>query len=456
MRMSDRGFIRSVRWAGWLVLLAGLLAYGPSARAADLLEWSKDGKIVTANIQSWPLTNLLEKLTVATGWHVYVQPDTSHTVSVKFKEQPVGEALRLLLGNLSFALVPQTGAPPKLLVFRTSMEAATQRIKSVSASLIKDELIVTLKPGESVDDLAKRLNAKVTGAIKGANAYRLKFEDEAGMRSARESLKTDAGVAGVDYNYLIDLPGDAKALLAGSVPSLNLSARPLGDGNPVIVGLVDTAAISPGKEWDAFFLKSLSVAGDYQPGQDQLTHGTAMAETILKGVAQMMEGQSGVRILSVDVYGASTTTTMFDVGAGTYAAINGGANIINYSLGGEGDASYLQKIIKQGQDKGIIFIAAAGNTPGTTPTVPASINGVIAVTAGNNGQIASWANSGDFVSAMTPGSVLVSFGGKTYVVTGTSTSTALASGMAAAIADRTGQSSAAVEAQLLKMIGFKK
>jgi hypothetical protein len=64
---------------------------------------------------------VLEKIAVAAGWHVYVEPGLERNVSAKFNGLPSGDALEMLLGNLSFALVPQTNAPARLYVFRTAM-----------------------------------------------------------------------------------------------------------------------------------------------------------------------------------------------------------------------------------------------------------------------------------------------------------------------------------------------
>jgi subtilisin family serine protease len=81
----------------------------------------------------------------------------------------------------------------------------------------------------------------------------------------------------------------------------------------------------------------------------------------------------------------------------------------------------------------------------------------LAITAGDKqGQIAAWANSGTFVDGVAPGSSIVPFGGRSYYVSGTSTATALASGYAAALADKTGKSAAEVEQLLLSFIGVKK
>ena len=88
----------------------------------------------------------------------------------------------------------------------------------------------------------------------------------------------------------------------------------------------------------------------------------------------------------------------------------------------------------------VLFFAAAGNEPVPTPMYPAAYPEVIAVTAiSRSGQIASWANYGSFVDVGAPGSSVVSFGNQAYVVTGTSSSTAFASGIAAAASQATGK-----------------
>jgi hypothetical protein len=96
--------------------------------AADTLNWRTNAALVSADIKDGQLPWLLEEITSATGWRVFVEPDVSHTVSAKFENLSPGEALRLLLGDLNFALVPTANASPKPFVFRTTVGNATQRV----------------------------------------------------------------------------------------------------------------------------------------------------------------------------------------------------------------------------------------------------------------------------------------------------------------------------------------
>src|SRR5262245_47198441 len=121
----DRRFgPRRIASIGMLLLL--LLTFPFRARAEDTLFWNTNTSKVSADIRDTDWFRLLRGISAATGWKVYVEPETAHRVSTKFKDLPPGEALRLLLGDVNFAFVPQTNDRPRLYVFRTSAGRATQ------------------------------------------------------------------------------------------------------------------------------------------------------------------------------------------------------------------------------------------------------------------------------------------------------------------------------------------
>jgi len=161
-----------------------------------------------------------------------------------------------------------------------------------------------------------------------------------------------------------------------------------------------------------------------------------MAATILRSLEMMTKGNSSVQILPVDVYGSGPTTSTFDVATGVMLAVNGGANIINMSLGSDGDSSFLHDVIKEASAQNILFVGAAGNTPVTTPFYPAAYPEVMAVTAiDRGGQIAPYANRGSFVSVGAPGTSIIYFNNQPYYVMGTSPAAAFTSGLVAGYAD---------------------
>ncbi len=426
------------RLSAGLLLLA--LALTSPGRAADSFTWDAKQKQISADAQSWPLPVLLQKIIAATGWQVFVEPGATATASAKFKDLSLGEGLHALLGDLNFALVPQTNAPPQLYVFHTTIQAATQLVtaspahggkKLDTSKPIPNQLVITVKPGTDINALAAQLGAKVIGSVDGLNTYLLQFPDEAATAAARAALTSNPSVVSVSNNYFINgLPLPPSAI--GSLgPNFQLNARPVGADGKVVVGLVDTA-IQPAAtaNLDGYIKQAISVAGPATPSPDSPTHATMMAENIIAA-----SGNNPPQIIAVDVYGPNETTTTFDVANGIYKAVNAGANPINLSLGSSGNSPLLANVIQQGISQGVTFFAAAGNEPVTTPTYPAAYPGVVAVTAGNlNGSVASYANYGPFVSVVAPGNSLAAFGGQTWFAVGTSSATSWVTGKAAGVA----------------------
>ena len=432
-------------------------------QAAETLNWETNRNRVSADIKSGKLLPVLEQIAAITGWHVYLEPDTTCTVSAKFDRLPPNEALHLLLRDLNFALVPTTNASPRLFVFRTTMDNATQSVcpanpeaAGVKGKVIPNELIVRLKPGAKIDDLSKLLGAKVIGRIDGLNAYRLQFEDQAAADAARQQLTGNPDVASVDSNYSIDRPISPAGAQASSVPPPpQLQLKPPPSDGRIVVGLIDTALQPLGNGLDSFLLKAISVAGDAQLDPNSPTHGTSMAETMLRSLAAITKGSSSVQILPVDVYGPNVSTSTFDVANGIARAVNAGANPINLSLGSDGDSPFLHSVIQDASSKGIVFIGAAGNTPVTTPFYPAAYAEVMAVTAIDQGQLASYANRGSFVSLGAPGTSVIYFNGQPYYVTGTSASAAFTSGIAAGYMDSTHSTTSQMQDFLRSKFGVK-
>lgn len=441
---------------GWMTL--ALVWAGEGSLQADYLRWSKANNRVEAEVTTWDVIPLLRKVAAASGWEIYVEPGTKQVQRTTFKNLPPGEALARLLGPLNFALLPAGKGSARLLVFRTHQREATELVKADESKdkRIEDELVVKLKPGESIEELAKKLGAKVIGQLDGKNTYRLKFADAASAEAARAALQGNSAVASVDNNYLIDRPTSPQGLGAGVFPSLHPKA--VGDGKYVIVGLIDTALQPKEGRFGDLLLPGISVAGTAETPTDAPTHGTAMAETLLKSLAQLNTAANGttVRILPVDVYGGSESASTFDLSKGIYEAVNKGAMIINISGGGKGDAPYLQDVIASSRQQGVLFVAAAGNEPDTTPTYPAAYKEVIGVTAETpDGQIADYANKGAFATVGAPDKSIIGFGNTAYVVTGTSVSTANISGMLAGLKEQSGGSAAELEAAIRKAMAVR-
>ena len=179
-----------------------------------------------------------------------------------------------------------------------------------------------------------------------------------------------------------------------------------------------------------------------------------MVQTFLNGLQYATQGSTSVQVLPVDVYGPNPSTSTFDVAMGIIQARNRGANVINLSLGSASDSPVLYDVIAALARENVPIFAAAGNEPTTTPFFPAAYPGVIAVTALDHGQIASYANRGSFVSVAAPGTSLIYYNGQPWFVVGTSAASAYTAGLAAGRMDTTGSSPQAAQDFIRQMMGF--
>ncbi len=432
----------------WLRLLALIFLLtslgGASAGAAtNLLVWNRAGDRVTADVRAWPLLNLLEAIAAQSGWQVRVEPELEQPASVKFKNLPYGEALRLLLGDLNYAVVPQTNGPARFYVFRTALDRATQIVGDTSdpavvgqPKRVPNELIVRVKPGTDIEALAKSLGAKVVGSIPEMNAYRLQFDDEETTEAARKKLQANPEVASVQDNYYVDQPRAPQNLGGQAAPETRLTLDPpKQDACKVVVGMVDGWLQNLGSQMEPFIKERISVAGQSTANNSQPNHPTAMANSILQALQSSGKANTSVQIIAVDVFGAESSANTFNVALGMIAAANKGATIINASLGGYGNSPILSDTTKLLASKNIPVFAAVGNDASNKPFYPAADPYVTAITASERGRLAAYANVGTAATIAAPGTVVFSYNSQTYASQGTSVSTALATGVAAGIAD---------------------
>ncbi|MDO6442614.1 S8 family serine peptidase [Marinobacter sp. 2_MG-2023] len=140
-------------------------------------------------------------------------------------------------------------------------------------------------------------------------------------------------------------------------------------------------------------------------------HGTHVAGTI----AAAVNGAGGAGIayksslLPVRVLGEGGTGSSADLLAALrwVAGPSGGeplAEIVNLSLGGLPFLQPLQDAITYGADRGIVFVAAAGNSASAVASYPAAFDKVFAVSAVDGaGVLASYSNYGSWIDVAAPG-----------------------------------------------------
>ncbi len=120
-----------------------------------------------------------------------------------------------------------------------------------------------------------------------------------------------------------------------------------------------------------------------RPPADPIGHGTAVT-TLAAGSGDL--GVWGVapraRLLLISVIDASGQIEPAAVVAGIQAAVDHGASVINMSFGQESDSPQIKSMIDYAVSRGVLVVAAGGDTASPTPLFPADVLGeVIAVRA---------------------------------------------------------------------------
>lgn len=145
---------------------------------------------------------------------------------------------------------------------------------------------------------------------------------------------------------------------------------------------------------------------------DRYGHGTHVAGSAAastnngKGVAGtcLNCGLYNVKVLADNGSGAWSW-----IASGIVWAADNGARVINMSLGGSSGSSTVEDAVNYAWGKGVVLVAAAGNSGTSSPSYPAFYQNVIAVAATDqNDAKASFSNYGTWVDIAAPGVSILS------------------------------------------------
>jgi serine protease len=255
-----------------------------------------------------------------------------------------------------------------------------------------------------------------------------------------QALKTKPGIRYAEPNYIrqaLFVPNDTYYGRQWHYPLINLpQAWDITRGSTeVVVAVVDTGILSSHPDIDSLrltdgydFISDPSIARDgdgidpdpEDPGDDMQGgssfHGTHVAGTVA-AATDNSTGVAGVapnvRIMPLRVLGKGGGTSADIIQALEYAAglandsgtLPGRkADIINMSLGGPSRSQAEQEVITAVRGKGIVIVAAAGNSASSLPSYPAAYDGVVSVSAVDAAKnLAPYSNFDDSIDAAAPG-----------------------------------------------------
>ncbi len=299
----------------------------------------------------------------------------------------------------------------------------------------------------------------VKSLLTSGDIYLFRTADDDEIASAEE-IRQDDRVLWAEVNYVNSVPegdgyktwawggatepeaytGQSAFVQAG----LGMEAKQF-SGDGVVIAILDTGVYAAHEQFQGRLrLPSRDVISDdtdpseVGPGL-AWGHGTHVAGVI----AAMAPEATLLPVRVLDQNGRGNTFLL--AYAIEWAAAQPGVNVINLSLGTEGNSKILEEVIRRVIEQGKIVVAAAGNGGVETLQYPAAYAGVIGVTAVDENDVKpSFANYGaSMVDLAAPGvgimSTMINADGPGYASwSGTSMSTAFVAGAVALLVDQSG------------------
>jgi subtilisin family serine protease len=323
-------------------------------------------------------------------------------------------------------------------------------------------LIVKFKAGVSDADAAAMgatAGASEIGRIDEIDARVMKVTGK-DRKKVRQQLASNPAVLAVEDD------GEARAVAVPADPmwSKQWFARKVRGpaawdvttgGTGPIVAVVDTGVQANHPDLRGRVLAGWNFVGNKANANDDGDHGTPVAG-VIAAAANNGVGIAGMcwkcRILPVKVLNSSGGGSWSNVAAGIVWAANNGADVINLSLGGASGSTAMRDAVAYAVSKGIVVVAAAGNSSSTSKFYPAAYPGVLSVAATTSSDgLYKFSNRGAWVRIAAPGCThSTSVGSKWRTFCGTSAAAPIVAGIAALVRSRApGASRVQVEKAML-------
>jgi subtilisin family serine protease len=258
---------------------------------------------------------------------------------------------------------------------------------------------------------------------------------------ALAELKASSAVEFVERDVAVEMlgttPNDSLwSTQWGPVAVAAPEAWSLAKGTPdVVVAVLDTGIDSNHPDLAGSLIAGYDVVNGDADAADDQGHGTASAAVIAARTNNGL-GHAGMcwrcSLMPVKVLAGNGFGTTAGLAAGIVWAVDHGADVVSMSLGGPGTTQTLTEAIGYASRKGVVLVAAAGNSGSSTPNYPAADAQVLSVAGTTEtDSLYSWSNFGSWVQVAAPGCNTAAHLGTTYVnFCGTSSATPVVAGLA--------------------------
>ena len=309
-----------------------------------------------------------------------------------------------------------TDAAPKRVVLmddempkfkRSERGPSTTRDEEASeAGALANQRILIFKDHASLEDFLKRAgnSIRLMGRLDALNALQvgfLNYADLAGLLTGKEETS---------FVFPVEIPtrGQGKAqegavpIGAGLLQSLGISGDNSSWGKGILIAILDTGVMSN----PAFKSRISSI--DLVPLPADLSkqngHATAVASMII-GQGQLTPGVAPISdILSIRIADDNGQSNSFLLASGILAAVDGGAKIINISMGSDYSSPLITMALEYAYASGVMVVAAVGNNGTNQVSHPAADPGVYGIGAvDRRDDPMAFSNTGEEVAISTAG-----------------------------------------------------
>lgn len=421
--------VMKTRW----FLTVGLLWLATAA--APAVELRIQGEKIWLQARREPLIDVLRSFSRA-GVCVKVDTRISTSVTADLRGDDLQQSLDMMLQPYGYVLVWDVlqgplGPLPRLGEIQVFIPGEKKRVKALpmtdehleittgpagGARFVKDEVLISFRAGtrrSEVETLLAQLGGMVIGSIPELGIYRVRFAPGTNIPALVEQLAGNPVVGRVEPNYVAEIPPGTVLTAAAAGRLLPMTAARSGappmaildsglgadaDLGDLVVGRFD--AMNPERALD-----------------DPVGHGTQMALIAAGAVApdgsETGDVARGVPLVAIRAFDDKGNASNFSILRSIDYALSKGVRVMNLSWGSDTSSEFLQNALAYARMKGMVIVAAAGNTPTGKAIYPAGYAGVLAVSAtGEKGTLWSESNYGDFVSFAAPGTATFPAGSK--------------------------------------------